>query len=75
MMQIQPDMGAMPPNWGVYFAVDDCDAMVQKATSLGTRTYMPPTDIPNVGRFAVLADPQGAAFNIIKLDMQHHQNK
>lgn len=75
MMQIQPDMGPMPPNWGVYFAVDDCDAMVQKATSLGGRKYMPPTDIPNVGRFAVLADPQGAAFNIIKLDMQHHQNK
>ena len=75
MMQIQPDMGPMPPNWGVYFAVDDCDAMVQKATALGARTYMPPTDIPNVGRFAVLADPQGAAFNIIKLDMQHNQNK
>ena len=67
MMQIQPQMGPMPPNWGIYIAVDDCDAKVAKATSLGARTYVPSTDIPNVGRFAVLADPQGAVFNIIKL--------
>ena len=75
MMQIQPNMGPMPPNWGIYIAVDDCDATVQKATSLGARTYVPPTDIPNVGRFAVLSDPQGAVFNIIKLNLQHHENK
>jgi len=75
MMQIQPDMGPMPPNWGLYFAVDDCDAMAQKATSLGARTYVPPTDIPNVGRFSVLADPQGAVFNIIKLNLDHHEKK
>jgi len=67
MMQIQPQMGPMPPNWGIYIAVDDCDGKVAKAQSLGAKTYMPPTDIPNVGRFAVLADPQGAVFNIIKL--------
>lgn len=75
MMQIQPHMGPMPPNWGIYIAVDDCDAKVKKATSLGARTYVPPTDIPNVGRFAVLSDPQGAVFNIIKLNLQHHENK
>lgn len=74
MMQIQPDMGPMPPNWGLYFAVDDCDAMVQKATSLGARPYVPPTDIPNVGRFSVLADPQGAVFNVIQL-AERHQKK
>jgi len=68
-------MGPMPPNWGIYIAVDDCDAKVEKATSLGARTYVPPTDIPNVGRFAVLSDPQGAVFNIIKLNLQHHENK
>lgn len=75
MMQIQPDMGPMPPAWGLYFAVEDCDAMVRKATAMGARTYVPPTDIPNVGRFSVLADPQGAVFNIIKLTAEHHQNK
>jgi uncharacterized protein len=75
IMQIQPQMGPMPPNWGIYIAVDDCDATAQKATSLGGRQYVPPTDIPHVGRFAVLSDPQGAVFNIIKLDLQHHEQK
>lgn len=75
MMQIQPEMGPMPPAWGLYFAVDDCDAKVAQAQSLGARTYVPPTDIPNVGRFAVLADPHGAVFNVIKLTAEHHQNK
>ncbi len=75
IMQIQPQMGPMPPNWGIYIAVDDSDGTAQKATSLGGRQYVPPTDIPNVGRFAVLSDPQGAVFNIIKLNLQHHENK
>ena len=74
IMQIQPQMGPMPPNWGIYIAVDDCDGTAQKATSLGGRQYVPPTDIPHVGRFAVLSDPQGAVFNIIKLNLQHHEN-
>ncbi|HXI23333.1 MAG TPA: VOC family protein [Pyrinomonadaceae bacterium] len=75
MMQIQPFMGPIPPNWGIYIAVADCDGTVEKATSLGARTYVPPTDIPNVGRFAVLADPQGAVFNVIKLSLEHHHKE
>ncbi len=75
MMQIQPQMGPIPPNWGIYIAVDDCDATAAKAVSLGGRQYVPPTDIEKVGRFAVLSDPQGGVFNIIKLNMQHHENK
>ncbi|PYS64629.1 MAG: VOC family protein [Acidobacteria bacterium] len=73
IMQIQPHMGPMPPNWGIYIAVDDCDGTAQKATSLGGRQYVPPTDIPKVGRFAVLSDPQGAVFSIIKLSLEHHE--
>jgi predicted enzyme related to lactoylglutathione lyase len=57
----------VPSYWLPYFSVEDCDAAVAKASSLGARTYHPPTDIPNVGRFAVLADPQGAAFAVVKL--------
>jgi predicted enzyme related to lactoylglutathione lyase len=75
IMQIQPQMGPIPPNWGIYIAVDNCDGQVAKATALGARTYVPPTDIPNVGRFAVLSDPQGAVFNIIQLNLQGHENK
>jgi predicted enzyme related to lactoylglutathione lyase len=73
MMQIQPHMGPMPPNWGIYISVDDCDAKVEQAKSLGARVYVPPMDIPHVGRFSVLSDPQGAVFNIIKLNLQHHE--
>jgi len=66
MMQITPEMGKMPAHWYPYFAVDDCDATVAKAKGLGAQVHVPATDIPNVGRFAVLSDPQGAPFAVIK---------
>jgi uncharacterized protein len=59
----------MPPHWGVYFAVSDCDAAVATATRLGASVMAPAMDVP-VGRFAVLTDPQGAAFSVIKLSGQ-----
>lgn len=62
-----PEMGEIPPHWLVYFAVDDTDAMVAKATGLGAKVFAPPMDIPGTGRFAILQDPQGAAFAVIKL--------
>ena len=66
MMQITKEMGPMPSNWGVYFGVDDVDASAAKAAGLGATIMVPPNDIPNIGRFAVLVDPQGAAFSIYK---------
>jgi hypothetical protein len=68
MMEIQKEWGAVPPNWMVYFAVADCDVSAAKAKELGGRDIVPSTDIPNVGRFTVLSDPQGAVFAIIRLD-------
>lgn len=68
MYGITPDMGNIPPHWLVYFAVDDCDAKVQKATELGATVMKPADDIPGVGRFAILRDPQSAVFAIIKLE-------
>lgn len=68
MYKITPEMGPIPPHWLVYFAVDDCDARVQKATELGGSVMKPADDIPGIGRFAILTDPQGAAFAIIKLE-------
>ncbi len=62
-----PQWQGIPPHWGIYFAVDDCDAMAEKAQGLGAKVNLPPTDFPNVGRFAVIEDPQGAVFSIIKL--------
>jgi predicted enzyme related to lactoylglutathione lyase len=67
MMQMTEEWGQVPPHWLVYFAVDDCDARAVKATSLGGTVRIPPTDIPGVGRFAVIQDPQGAVFSIIQL--------
>ena len=63
------------PYWVVYFAVDDCDASAEKATSLGAKVLSPPTDIPEIGRFAVIQDAQGAAFAIIKLEMNLLQSQ
>jgi predicted enzyme related to lactoylglutathione lyase len=56
----------VPPHWLTYFAVADCDAAVIKAGELGAKVLMPATDTP-AGRFAVLSDPQGAAFAVIKV--------
>lgn len=69
MYKITPEMGNIPPHWLVYFAVDNCDAKVQKATQLGASIMKPADDIPGIGRFGILLDPQGAAFAIIKLEM------
>jgi hypothetical protein len=71
MMEISPEMGPVPPNWLPYFMVDDADATANKATSTGGKLMVPPTDIPNVGRFSVIQDPQGATFAIIKLTGPH----
>lgn len=68
MMQMTKEMGAVPSNWMVYFDVSDCDATVAKATSMGGKVTVPPTDIPDVGRFSLMQDPQGAYFSVIKLN-------
>ena len=60
----------VPSYWLPYFAVGDCDASAQKAQAIGGAVIVPPMDIEKVGRFAVIADPQGATFAVIKLDMR-----
>jgi len=69
MMKIGPEMGPMPPAWGAYFVVDDCDAAVARASRLGGKTLVPSMDVPTVGRMATLQDPQGAVFSVIKFEM------
>jgi uncharacterized protein len=67
MMEMNAQMAGVPPHWLPYFMVNDCDASVKTATDLGGAPLVPPIDIPNVGRFAVIKDPQGAVFAIIKM--------
>ena len=52
----------IPSHWLSYLTVDDVDELVQRAGELGLEVKFPPTDIPEVGRFAVVADPTGAHF-------------
>ncbi len=59
------DMG-VPPHWGGYVAVDDVDAMVGRVEAAGGSLRRAAEDIPEVGRFAVVADPQGAVFTLFK---------
>lgn len=66
MMQQPKEMKGAPSTWGAYFSVDDCDGTVAKAVKMGGNVIVPPSDIPDVGRFAVLADPDGAVFSILK---------
>jgi predicted enzyme related to lactoylglutathione lyase len=51
-----------PPHWLVYFGTDDADAGAAKASELGATVLAPPMDISDQMRFAVVQDPQGAAF-------------
>ncbi|HEY4116579.1 MAG TPA: VOC family protein [Byssovorax sp.] len=66
-------MGA-PPHWTANVHVADVDKTAARVKELGGKIYVEPTDIPTVGRFAVIADPQGATISIFKpaAEMQSH---
>jgi uncharacterized protein len=68
MMAITPEMRAMgiQPGWSGYVGVPDVDATARHVTALGGAVHRPPEDIPGVGRFAVVADPQGAVLVLFK---------
>ena len=55
-----------PAAWSGYVAVDDVDALEARVLQLGGKVLSPAQDIPEIGRFAVVADPQGASFMLFK---------
>ena len=69
-MTLPQDAAAMgvPPCWTGYVAADDVDATAKAMKADGAAIHKGPADIPGVGRFAVMADPQGAAFCLFKGD-------
>ena len=69
LMVPPPAVAEMPPFWMIYFAVDDADAFVTDATAEGAVLHRGPEAVPGTGRFALLSDPQGAAFGILQPDM------
>jgi len=62
---IPPNAKGMPSAWGGYVTVDDVDAVAAKVPGLGGRVLLAPMDIPTVGRFATIMDPQGATISLI----------
>jgi len=56
----------VPPHWMAYFQVDDVDATANKAKEMGAKVHLAPLSMEGVGRFSVIADPQGAVFAIFK---------
>jgi len=68
LMKIPADAAAhgMRPIWVGYVSVDDVDAAVARVTTAGGAVHMPATDIPGVGRLAMVADPQGATFYVMR---------
>ena len=65
MMAVPAEEQGMPPAWGAYVTVSNVDAMIGQVEKLGGRVCMPPRDIPNVGRFMIIQDPQGAMLSLI----------
>ncbi len=67
MMEMPPQVPAfVPPSFATYVNVADVDATAARVPKLGGTVLMAPMDIPDVGRFAVIADPTGGVLNIFK---------
>lgn len=65
LMPTPPEAQDMPPMWGGYITVDDVDASAKQCEALGGKILVETREIPNVGRFCVITDPQGAMLTII----------
>jgi uncharacterized protein len=68
VMQLNADMiaGGAKPTWLGYFGVDDVDAAVASITAAGGQVHLPPFDIAGVGRIAMVTDPQGVPFYVMR---------
>ena len=60
IMTMPEECKGMPPSWDIYVTVNDVDDVAEKVVQQGGKILKPPYDIPGVGRFCVLQDPQGA---------------
>ncbi len=65
-MKAEDQALGIPPNWLIYVSVDNADAAVASALEHGGSAMSPAFDVPNVGRMAVLQDPDGAVFAIFQ---------
>lgn len=68
-----PQAEGIPPHWNVYFDVTSVDEGVAQALALGGTVVVPAFDVPDVGRMAFLADPQGAMFALMAMSTPQQQ--
>jgi len=54
----------VPPHWPIYLLVSDGGAAATIAKNLGAKLHLPPMNIQEIGRMAVMGYPQGAAFAV-----------
>jgi uncharacterized protein len=67
-MEMNPMVPAeVPSYWMVYFTVDDVDSAYKRALDLGAHEMLSPSDFPNL-RMAIVSDPQGASFGLLRLN-------
>jgi uncharacterized protein len=63
---VEPQMPGVPPHWASYVSVADVDAAAKVAVAKGGKVIVPPFEIPNIGRTALVADPEGATLFLFK---------
>ena len=68
MLAIQPIWGEVPPNWTVYFAVENLDAALEKVQAMGGSMQVEPMSIPGIGRISLITDPQHVYVMLIELE-------
>lgn len=68
MMRMDESWGPVPPNWAIYFMVEDVESAVRKVGELGGNVMVPPTQAGEMGRFAVVQDPQGGVFTVMQFN-------
>jgi hypothetical protein len=66
LMELKGPQAGAPPSWLAYVAVKSVDESTKKAQGLGAKVCVPPTDIPNIGRFSVITDPTGATLGLFQ---------
>jgi len=66
LLPIGADWGPVSPYWQILFAVEECDAAVDRAKAAGGSLIFGPNDIPNAGRAAIIGDPGGAIFVVMQ---------
>lgn len=67
VLQMNAQWGEIPPHWMVYFAVEDTEAAVERVRAAGGTVHVAPFDTPP-GRMAVVGDPLGAVFSVIRVN-------